>query len=100
MSNTLTKGTRSRRRPGIDLHVIAARGGVGNGPDALLADVKVLRIAGKKAAEGSDGGMRREADPTEKQQLKKQLEQHYGRRMDTGQDGVDAQRHADEDETK
>ena len=28
----------------LDLHVVAARGGVGNGPSALLADVEFLRL--------------------------------------------------------
>jgi hypothetical protein len=34
-------------------------------------------IAGKKATAECDGGAQREADTTEKQQLKEPLEQHY-----------------------
>jgi hypothetical protein len=57
-------------------------------------------IAGKKATAECDGGTQRETDSTEKQQLKKPLEQHYEQHMDAEQDSEGAQRHTDGAESK
>jgi hypothetical protein len=57
-------------------------------------------IAGKKATAECDGGAQREADSTEKQQLKEPLEQHYEQHMGAEQDSESAQRHTDGAESK
>jgi len=57
-------------------------------------------IAGKKATAECDGGSQREADSTEKQQLKEPLEQHYEQHMDAEQDSEGAHRHTDGAESK
>ena len=57
-------------------------------------------IAGKKATAECDGGAQREADTTEKQQLKEPLEQHHEKHMDAEQDSEGAQRHTDGAEPK
>jgi hypothetical protein len=57
-------------------------------------------IAGKKAIAECDGGAQREADSTEKQQLKEPLEQHYEQHMEAEQNSEDAQRHTDGAESK
>ena len=50
-------------------------------------------IAGKRATAERDGGAQREADSTEKQQIKEQLEQHHEQLMDAEQDSEGAQHH-------
>ena len=57
-------------------------------------------IAGKRATAECDGGSQREADTTEKQQLKEPLEQHHEQHMDAEQDSEGAQRHTDGAEPK
>jgi hypothetical protein len=57
-------------------------------------------IAGKRATAERDGGAQREADSTEKQQLKEPLEQHHEQHMDAEQDSEGAQRHTDGAEPK
>ena len=57
-------------------------------------------IAGKRATAECDGGAQREADSTEKQQLKEPLEQHYEQHMNAEQDSEGAQRHTDGAEPK
>ena len=57
-------------------------------------------IAGKGATTECDGGTQRDADSTEKQQLKEPLEQHYDQHMDAEQNSEGAQRHADGAESK
>jgi hypothetical protein len=57
-------------------------------------------ISGKRATAECDGGSQREADTTEKQQLKEPLEQHYEQHMDAKQDSEGAQRHTDRAEPK
>ena len=57
-------------------------------------------ITGKRATAECDGGSQREADSTEKQQLKEPLEQHYEQHMDAEQDSEGAHRHTDGAESK
>jgi len=57
-------------------------------------------IAGKRATAERDGGAQREADSTEKQQIKEQLEQHHEQLMDAEQGSEGAQRHTDGAEPK
>jgi hypothetical protein len=57
-------------------------------------------IAGKRANAERDGGAQREADSTEKQQIKEQLEQHHEQLMDAEQDSEGAQHHTDGAEPK
>jgi hypothetical protein len=57
-------------------------------------------IAGKRATAERDGGAQREADSTEKQQVKEQLEQHHEQLMDAEQGSEGAQRHTDGAEPK
>jgi hypothetical protein len=57
-------------------------------------------IAGKRATAERDSGAQREADSTEKQQIKEQLEQHHEQLMGAEQGSEGAQRHTDGAEPK